>query len=249
MGIVLIPLMMIYFILAGGILILVIKYTKRKLYRYLAIAVLILIPAWDVILGLLVFLPACLVVPKVAIYETAETDGIYYEGVNNDYYDFDKQGSEPLSEIRQIGAASWILNEGYSYIEARVIKDHMSNPIVPVVYRCTSRFSEKESLPGTVRTNCTEIGLPESPYLVKVTTKQIGTTTFQFKKIIERTSGKILGEYNQVIYAYSIVPFFNWFYQGDGSLPTVRCPVDEMGEYPNGKFTTFEYNVLKPKNK
>lgn len=67
MGIVLIPLMMIYFILAGGILILVIKHTKRKLYRYLAVAVLILIPAWDVMLGLLVFLPACLVVPKVAI--------------------------------------------------------------------------------------------------------------------------------------------------------------------------------------
>jgi len=244
---------MIYFILAGGILILVIKYTKRKLYRYLAVAVLILIPAWDVILGLIVFLPACLVVPKVAIYETVETDGIYYEGINNYIFDFDKQSPEPFSERIYIGSTRWILKEGYEYAESKVVEEHdLANSkilIDPSYYRCTERFSTKRISAGTVNTNCIEIDLPKSPYMVKVITKQVGTTTFQFKKITERATGRVLGEYNQAIYAYAMIPFFNWLYHGDGSLPSVRCPDDERGEFSDGKFNTFEYKVLSPKNK
>ena len=46
-----------------------------------------------------------------------------------------------------------------------------------------------------------------------------------------------------------MIPFFNWLYHGDGSLPSVRCPDDERGEFSDGKFNTFEYKVLSPKNK
>jgi hypothetical protein len=47
------------------------------LYIVLSIIFVILLPTWDIVLGMLVYFPACLFVPKVAIYETAETEGIY----------------------------------------------------------------------------------------------------------------------------------------------------------------------------
>lgn len=249
MGVVIILAILIYIVVSVAITLLIFMKAKRIAYGFLAVIFFILLPTWDVLLGKIVYAIACRYIPKVAIYETAVTDGIYYEGTNDDYYDWDQRGDEPLSERRHIGAASWILNEGYRYIEARVTKDPMSIPIKPLIYRCTENSSEKPSMPGTVRTSCAEIDLPESPYMVKVTKRQVGTASFQFKKILERSTGKLLGEYNQVVYAYIKIPFFNWLIHGDWSIPTIRCPTDELGKYPNGKFNTFEYKVLKPKNK
>jgi len=242
MGIVLIPLMMIYFILAGGILILVIKYTKRTLYRYLTVAVLILIPAWDVILGLIVFLPACLVVPKVAIYETAETDGIYYEGMY-DYIRESKVSGKPLSERTRLGFdPDFYFYRDYRYIEAKVTKKStgMGNyvPIRSKVYHCTLLPSDRG--PQFKRTNCVVVDQPLSRYVVKASQKKFLMTSIESKKIFDRSNGKLMAEYRQVTISEEL-PFFHWlgWQPKGGSLE--HCP-------KGSRYYYFEYEVL-PKNK
>jgi len=56
------------------------KRTARKLYRWMAVAVAVLLPSWDAVLSTVFFYTACPFFSKAEIYETAETEGIYYEG-------------------------------------------------------------------------------------------------------------------------------------------------------------------------
>jgi len=244
--------MILYVVLACFLVSNVGKYTKKQIYKWLIVIFVILLPTWDVLLGKIVYSIACRYFAKVAVYETAETDGIYYEGINNYIFDFDKQSTEPFSERIYIGSTRWILKEGYEYTESKVVEEHdLANrqiAIDPSYYRCSERSSEKESMPGTVFTNCVEINKPVSPYLVKVITIPAGTAKMYFKKIINRSNGSILGEYNQVV-AVKVLPFFYWLYKTNGTPETIRCPVDENSEFPNSKFNTFEYRVLRPKNK
>jgi len=53
--------------------------TDRRL-RALAVTIAVLIPSWDVVLSGVIYYISCPFFPKASIYETAKTDGIFYEG-------------------------------------------------------------------------------------------------------------------------------------------------------------------------
>ncbi|WP_028895761.1 hypothetical protein [Syntrophorhabdus aromaticivorans] len=244
----------VYVLLSIGFVKLVEKLTnKKRLYKYLAIALCILLPTWDIVLGMIVYFPACLFVPKVAIYETAETEGIYYEGEHNILRTRPlSRHNEPMSERIRVGLIGGIFQYGYLYGEAKVIEKefvvYQPVPIAPLYYRCTPLpGDESESL--FRRTDCHEIDTPASKYTVKVNSTKFGTSEISIKKIINRSTGRVLAEYRQAALSFSF-PFFFWWYKYDGSPTRITCPWDKQNQYYGiSRFSTFEYQVLKPKNK
>jgi len=243
MGIVLLPLMLAYLILSVVVYQRVSIVTQRKLYKYLTLAILILLPAWDVILGLIIYIPACLFVPKVAIYETAETDGIYYEGMHDSIYEFERSSDTPLSERIQVGTISDVFRENYSYAEAKVTKRHpyigadYSIAIPPVYYRCTPLPPDPRG-PQFQRMSCVIVDQPMSRYVVKTRQKRFLITSMESKKIFDQSKGKLMAEYRQVTISEEL-PFFHWlgWQPTGGSLK--HCP-------RGSRYYYFEYEVLKP---
>jgi len=230
-----------------------VKFTKKPFLTLLAIIFVILLPTWDIVLGMIVYFPACLFVPKVAIYETAETEGIYYEGEHNILRTRPlSRHNEPMSERIRVGLIGGIFQYGYLYGEAKVIEKefvvYQPVPIAPLYYRCTPLpGDESESL--FRRTDCHEIDTPASKYTVKVNSTKIGTSEVNIKKIINRSTGRVMAEYRQLALEF-LFPFFSWWYKYDGSPTRITCPWDKQNQYYGiSRFSTFEYQVLKPKIK
>jgi hypothetical protein len=243
-----------YVVLAVAFVLFVRRRAKKKSYLFLAIAFVILLPTWDVLLGYIVYDPACLFIPKVAIYETAETDSIYFEGLHNYLYKLEPRVSnEPEDESIRIGSIYRVCHRGYSFAEALVVEKHTITPetrerIAPVIYRCIA-LPKDETRPAFKRTSCTIVSEAKSRYMVKVRTLNAGTAEINFKRIYERSTGKLMAEYNQVTRwalagSYG-VPFFNWLELGDGSkaVGSEHCPANYMD------YESFEYEVLKPKDR
>jgi len=92
MALVILFALIIYVVVSIAIIILVTVHTKSKICGVLVAIFFLLLPTWDVLLGKAVYTVACRYVPKVAIYKTVETEGIYYEGMNDDIFQ-----SEPRS--------------------------------------------------------------------------------------------------------------------------------------------------------
>ncbi|HBA55857.1 MAG TPA: hypothetical protein DCZ04_15750 [Syntrophorhabdus aromaticivorans] len=237
----------VYILLSAGFVKLVEKLTnKKRLYKYLAIALCILLPTWDIVLGMIVYFPACLFVPKVAIYETAETEGVYYEGMHDYMYLLPKgREDEPLSERIQVGTISDVFREGYAYAESKVVREGTERyfeyrPIPPVYYRCTP-LPKNPYAPAYEGTNCIAIDQPMSRYMVKVITKTIiqGVET-NIKQVIDRSNGKLMAEYRRVVFNHTL-PFFNWLYPVDNYAQGTQssCPTKPIYYY-------FEYGILKP---
>jgi len=241
MGIVLLPLMLAYLILSVIVYQRISLVTQRKLHKYLTVAILILLPAWDVILGLIIYIPACLFVPKVAIYETAETDGIYYEGMHDSIQELD-MNDKPLSErtLLSFDPDSYFYRD-YNYIEAEVTKQStgMGNyvPIRTKVYHCTLLPPDRG--PQFKRTSCVVVDQPISRYVVKASQKKILMTSIESKRIFDRSQGKLMAEYRQVTISEEL-PFFHWlgWQPRGGSLR--NCPNSR-------RYYRFEYEVLRPK--
>jgi hypothetical protein len=125
--------------------------------------------------------------------------------------------------------------------------DHRKS-IPPVYYRCTPLPKDAKK-PAFQPTSCIPIDQPTSHFMVKVSEINFGTTTVEVKKIIDRTTSKLMAEYNGVVRSSSHIgfPFFFWFYRPSGSLDYIYCPAEQ---YINGvpvHFHDFEYTVLKPK--
>jgi len=244
----------VYILLSIGFVKLVEKLTnKKRPYKYLAIALCILLPTWDIVLGMIVYFPACLFVPKVAIYETAETEGIYYEGEHNILRTRPlSRHNEPMSERIRVGLIGGIFQYGYLYGEAKVIEKefvvYQPVPIAPLYYRCTP-LPMDVTRPDFYRTDCHEIDTPASKYTVKVNSTKIGTSEVNIKKIINRSTGRVMAEYRQLALEF-LFPFFSWWYKYDGSPTRITCPWDKQNQYYGiSRFSTFEYQVLKPKSK
>lgn len=233
----------VYIVLAVLFVKLIKKLTKRKLYKWLAVAFVILLPTWDVILGTVVYFTACRFIPKVAIYETAETDGIYFEGVHDYVYKFDRRGRQITDEeLTRIGSLYYIFPRGYIFAEAKVTKESISyiknRKIAPVIYRCIP-LPIDWTRPDFQRTSCLIVNDIKSRYMVKVTTMKAGVAEIRFKKVINRSTGKLMAECN-LVKLWSCFPFFNWlgwqwWSQGQGSLSK---PSFDKYEY-------FEYDILK----
>ena len=237
----------VYIVLAVLFVKLIKKFTKRKLYKWLAVAFVILLPTWDVVLGTVVYVTACRFIPKVAIYETAETDGIYYEGVHDYVYKLERNRQyEQDEELIRIGWIYYIFPRGFKFAESLVTKEIASSTkkkkIKPVIYRCIP-LPKDWSRPSFHRTNCSVIEKPQSGYLVKVNTLKFGTAEIRYKNVINRSTGKLMAECN-LVKLWSCFPFFSWlewewWSKEEGSL---NKPSFDKYEY-------FEFNVLKTNNK
>ena len=236
----------VYIVLAVLFVKFVKKITNVKIYKWLAVVFVILLPIWDVVLGTAVYYIGCRYIPKVAIYETAETDGIYFDGLNDYYYKFDRRGRQITDEeLTRIGSLYYIFPKGYTFAEALVTKMKegplyfTDKKITPVIYRCVP-LPIDWSRPDFQRTSCSIVNDIKSKYMVKVTTTKAGVAEIRYKKVINRSTGKLMAECN-LVKLWSCFPFFNWLGWQWGSR--------EQGSLSNpafDKYEYFEYDVLKP---
>mgnify|MGYP001766751086 CR=1 FL=1 len=170
MGLFLIFLIILYVGLAAIFLRFVRKKTSSKHYRRLAIALVLLFPSWEVLLGFIVYYPACLFVPKNAIYETAETEGIYYEGDASKFLLILSDGR------RFINSAESDYRQGFKYAEALITETgdtYTRHHVSPVIYRCESiplRPEESHKTP----VDCKPVTSARSDYLVRTNIIAIG---------------------------------------------------------------------------
>lgn len=243
----------IYAVLAALCVWIVWRFTSKKLYRRLAVVFVILLPTWDVVLGSIFIHTACPFVPKAVIYETAETDGIYYEAK---YYDTVMVMKDRLGNEFSITGSELDFKKGYQYWEVlakTVIRDgriRNKKPLAhPVVYRCTA-------LPKSPRPiqnygyQCSPVEDIRSGYLVKLEVIKIGHAEMNLLKIYNRSTGALMAEYRDLIdrqyrgWAWGPLPFFNWLgYKGNTNhFGGSHCP-EKL------RFLDFQYDVLKVKNK
>ena len=223
----------VYIVLAALFVKFVKKVTNVKIYKWLAVVLVILLPTWDVILGTAVYYIGCRYIPKVAIYEIAETDGIYYEGMQ-DYLSEQKESRPDVGEYKLV-ATGWIdrgIEKGFKLIEYTSDKK-------PEQYKCT-KLDKDNKINKYATAICIERNAVESKYTVKVTKIKAGITEIDFKKIIKRSNGKLMAEYKQVV-LWPFFPFFDWlkWYDSAGTW-VLSCPKSDRYYY-------FEYDVLKPK--
>lgn len=242
--------MTVYIVLAVAFVFFVRKKTELKLYIWLAVAFVILLPTWDVVLGYLVYYPACMFISKVAIYETAETDGIYYEGINDEVYKGDLHYNNKIEEVEEVsGLFFWQGKEEFKYLESKVTKKRTasasldSHKIIPIIYRCISLPKERADYTPE---RCSKVEKAESPYMVEVKTIKVGITEINFKKVNRRSNEKLMAEYNRVSrWGYAglwFIPFFEWldWHWWSKSEGSAHCPSPD-------KYENFELEVLKPK--
>jgi len=109
-----------------------VKFTKKPFLTLLAIIFVILLPTWDIVLGMIVYFPACLFVPKVAIYETAETEGIYYEGMHDYIFQPDRTAERrPDYDLVSVGWLYEGITKGFRFVESK------SDQKPSFIYRCS----------------------------------------------------------------------------------------------------------------
>jgi len=240
MGLFLIFLIILYVALAAIFLRFVRKKTSSKHYRRLAIALVLLFPSWDVLLGFIVYYPACLFVPKNAIYETAETEGIYYEGDASKFLLILSDGR------RFINSAESDYRQGFKYAEALITETgdtYTRHHVSPVIYRCESVSLRPEELYKTP-VDCKPVTNVQSDYLVKTNVMAIGRAGIGIVNVYNRKTNKLMAEYRVAQRASSMsilgLPFFNWLRLADGPPEIVSCP-------EKSRFNYFQYDVLKPK--
>jgi amino acid transporter len=232
--------MVVYIAIAVAFVLYVRRRTSKKLHLWLAIAFVILLPSWDVLLGFIVYYPACLFVPKTAIYETAETDGIYYEGDARKFL-------LVLSDGRQfIISADSDYRHGFKYTESLIREtgdDLERHRVSPVVYRCETIPLRPDEFYKTP-INCKPASSVQSDYLVKTDIIVLGRAGIGLVKVYNRRANKLMAEYRVVEKASSTsllgLPFFNWLKITDGSPEIISCPKENRFDY-------FHYDVLKPK--
>ena len=230
--------MTVYIVLAVVFVFFVWEKTELKIYRWLAVTFVILLPTWDVVLGYVVYYPACLFIPKTAIYETAETEGIYYEGDYKNYIFNFSNG------VRRVGLDDLDLEKGYKYIESLITKESINDlggfkNITPIIYRCVPLERDKRT-PNFLPVECLPIMKIKSEYSVKVKKVAFGISEIHFMKVSNISTSKLMGEYNEII-RYPYFPFFNWvrWYDSVGT-GIYSCPT-------KSRFYDFQYEVLKLK--
>ena len=235
----------LYIVLASIFVYFVIKNTDLKLCKWFAVAFVLLLPTWDVLLGFVVYRVAVIAgVPSEVIYETVQTDGIYYEGMNN-----------TLSQIENepcfIGGFQDSFKNHFRYAESKVIKQYNGHgfkykKIEPVLYRCEALPTKD---PNYFPMNCFPITQLISKYAVITNDFKLGIAEINTKKIINLSSGKLMAQYRQVVsHGYlgvclwnnSPLPFFNWLNWWENTAPDLCSP--RCGDY-----YSFEYKVLKPR--
>ena len=240
MGLFFIFLIILYVVLAAIFIRFVRKKTTSKLYRQLAVAFVLLFPSWDVLLGFIVYYPACLFVPKNAIYETAETDGMYYEGDASNFLLILSDGRNFTSNARSDH------EKGFRYSESLIMQagdDLEKHRISPAVYRCEKIPLRPDEFYKTP-VDCKPVTNVQSDYLVKTNVMAMGRAAIGTVHVYNRKTNKLMAEYRVAQRASSVsilgLPFFNWLRLADGAPEIASCP-------EKSRFNYFQYDVLKPK--
>lgn len=235
----------VYIILASLFVYYVRKKTERKIYRWLAVAFVLLLPTWDVLLGFIVYRVAVITgMPSEVIYETAQTDGIYYEGMN------DKLISRDDGTIDVCCFLDDAFKNKFEYVEAKITKQSFGHgekiKIPPRLYKCEP-LPTSEKNPSYFPVKCFRIEKPTSQYSVIASDFKLGIVEINTKKIINLSSGKLMAQYRRVVsHGYLgipgiwLVPFFNWLHWWD-TTPHGFCSPDCADYY------SFEYKVLTTK--
>jgi hypothetical protein len=229
------------------------KNTSRRVYAWLAVAFFTLLPTWDVVLSSILFYSSCPFVPKTVIYETAETDGIYYEG---DYRD-----GVILTHSRKLEANPKVyipsiyddLAKGYQYFESLVSTVQAEIPgkqiavSPPTVYRCRPQNQDPNASDYTIIL-CNPVENIQSNYLVRLDVHRFLLVKIRCLNIYNRASGVIMAEYRDVIFdryrgwAWGPIPFFDWlnFDWNMAKHGGAHCP-------ENLRYSNIQYDVLKVK--
>lgn len=241
--------MFLYPVLAIVFVIFVWKRTSRKLLRVLAIAFAILLPSWDAVLSAIVYYTACPYFPKAEIYETVETEGIYYEGYHRDKV-FIRRSWDGI-EVNRVPLASSDIKKGYQYMESLVTlrksyEDKEMPVSPPAVYRCIEGPKD-EKRPWEVFAQCAPVAEIRSRYIVKSEIMKFALIEMDFMKISDRSTGRLMAEYREIAkhpYAGApYYPFFTWLnWHGDifKANEYISCP-------EKSQFFSFQYEVLKVK--
>jgi hypothetical protein len=220
-----------------------VKFPDKPYRSAIAIALVILLPTWDMVLGAIVYFPSCLFFPEVAIYETAETDGIYYEGLIEEDYLFkpdSKTGKRPETALTTIGPIAETIRHGYGFVEGKIPRRWVPRRMPPSVYRC-----HEDTLRGKRIAKCMVVNEIRSRYMVKYGAVRIGTAAIGIVKIIDRSTGRLMAKERALSYYYTF-PFFYWLYQFDAPAGSISC----YGKRPSGATGTYDtlaFDVLKLK--
>ena len=244
----------IYIVLAIIFYNLVCRKTSRKRNRRLALVFVILFPMWDFVLSSIIFYIACPFMPKAAIYETAETDGIYYEV--RDRESVMKENVGLVNEFNTIHGADLELKRGYSYMEVLVTKETDRYTFrrkyidTPLIYRCTPPPEMSTAIQRNASYQCNPVDEIRSRYLVKSESHKFLFVEINQLKIHNRLTGALLAEYRELVryafrsWTWAPIPFFNWLGWGGGNMihyGGASCPEDPQ------LFDYFQYDVLKVK--
>lgn len=243
MAVMFFTLFVLYIVIA--IFILVITRKASSLQRKLIVAFLILLPSWDAVLGAVIFLAALPIIPTDTIYETAETECIYYEGgIRNTIILFDSRYFGNYENRWGIVLDQDDFKRGYKYFESQVTGRQQSvlgNKEVlspPVVYRCTP-LPIDPSNPNFIYSQCVPAERIMSDYLVKTSKFHLASFEMNSMEIYNRHKGYLMAVYREIVW-WRYFPFFVWLFVPDHNAEGVSYPW-------TSRLYDFQYDVLRLK--
>ena len=248
-SVIVLGMMALYVIVASIAVLLVWRRTSRRLYRWLAVAVAVLLPSWDVVLSTVFFYAACPLFSKAEIYETAETEGIYYEGDHRNKVIISRNWDG--NEASYTRLADKDLKQGYRYAESLVTtkkyyEEKEAAVVPPQVYRCVAGPKDPKR-PLEVFAQCAPASDIRSRYVVKSKSIKILLIEINTMEISDRLNGRLMAVYREIFkrpHAGGIFPFFTWLNWDHGEF---RGDTDPVSCPEASQFFTFQYRVLKLK--
>lgn len=237
----------VFFASYVGIAIFLILLTRKrwsKLKRQLLVAFLILLPSWDMVLGYIVYYAAIPFVPTMAIYQTAETDGIYYEGVPRNHLLSFKGNYGKQLDVMAITFARHDFERGYRYAESLITSVGDAGTYMPIsppkIYRCIPLPRDPQR-PQHMYQQCIPVDDIQSGYVVKTRRFHFVRNTIGFVNIYDRSTGLLMGEYREVRRTtFNFIPFFIW-------LDWAYDEGDEVVYPERSRLYDFQFDVLKLK--
>jgi len=208
------------------------KRTNSKRITIITLAIFLLIPTWDVVIGYGIFLYKWATWSGTKIYKTVEAEGMYFEG--------------KFSKISDNGivSADVYFRKGYLILEALIDTDwreYREKRFESILYRCTydsdrSRYYKY----NFQRVKCLPTESPISKFKVVSTKSSCWITEDYTKTVSSIATGEVLGCARSVSIKYLViawVPFFNWLGWHDRLY-------FEMAS--NNRAYSLEYEIIKP---
>jgi len=218
--------------------------TSNRIQRIIVLGFFILLPSWDYVLGCVLYYTSWPIFPKIAIYETAEVDGIYYEGAyRSQLICADRHYLGNVTKNYLMVFSRHDFEKGYKYSEALIKKIEkcpaQSIPEVPAVYRCIPLSAPKNNS-NYIPQQCDPVEHILSGYAVKLNSFKIGSFEMNSMEIQNRMTGKLMAEYKESV-RWGYFPFFMWL-NWEHATQVRHSKPDET------RFYDFQYEVLKLNN-